>query len=234
MERCLASLWGALSIAFHVLCPFLRPWRTKWGTTAEERALVLPGDDLVPVPRWSYVHAMTIDTPPAAVWPWIAQLGQEHAGFYSYEGLENLFGCRIHNASRIHPEWQHPQVGDLVYLHPRVPPLPITRLEPGRLIVLGGPPDAQGAQGTWGFYLLAGPNGTTRLLERGRNAYPADAGMGTKLIFGPMLIEPISFVMSRRMLRIVKRLAEANWKRPNTASDCVKSRFAENVAKENQ
>ena len=44
-------------------------------------------------------RAVTIDAPPEAVWPWIAQMGQDRAGFYSYDHLENLFGLHIHNAT---------------------------------------------------------------------------------------------------------------------------------------
>ena len=84
-------------------------------------------------------------------------------------------------------------------------------LEPERALVLGGPPNASGSQATWGFYLLQTPDGITRLLERGRHR--AGAGLLEKLGFGPYLIDPIGFVMSRRMLQQITRLAEgAPWK----------------------
>jgi hypothetical protein len=35
--------------------------------------------------------------------------------FYSHEWLERAFGVAIHNADRIHPEWQTRVVGDTVY-----------------------------------------------------------------------------------------------------------------------
>jgi hypothetical protein len=57
-----------------------------------------------PVVLWD--HALTIDAPPKAVWPWIAQLGDVRGGFYSYTFIENLFD-RSHpyrNANRIIPE----------------------------------------------------------------------------------------------------------------------------------
>ena len=69
--------------------------------------------------------------PPEAVWPWLAQIGQDRGGFYSYEWLENLAGCRMRNADRIHPEWQDRQAGDTVLLHPSSG-LKILRLDPGR------------------------------------------------------------------------------------------------------
>jgi hypothetical protein len=209
MRRLVESISGALQIAGHLLLyPLLRGWRRGWGATDEERGLRLPGDELVPAPRWTYDHAVSIDAAPSAVWPWLVQLGQGRGGFYSYDGLENLVGCQIRNVFEIRPELQQLQVGDRVVLHGRSGFGPeVARLEPGRALVLGGSPNAKGSQVTWAFYVLEGPSGTTRLLERGRNV--AGNGLGEKLGFGPCLMDPIGFVMSKKMLRTIKELAEA-------------------------
>jgi hypothetical protein len=74
--------------------------------------------------------------------------------------------------------------------------------------VLGSPPSETGSQATWAFYLLDGPNGTTRLLERGRGV--AGKGLSEKLGYGPYLMDPVGFVMSKKMLRTVKQLVEAS------------------------
>jgi hypothetical protein len=84
------------------------------GTTLEERSARLPGDDIVPDPRCTSTRAITIDAPAEDVWPWIAQMGQGRAGMYSYELLENLFGCDMHNADRIVPALQAIVVGDRI------------------------------------------------------------------------------------------------------------------------
>jgi hypothetical protein len=98
VRKLLESLSGASLIAIHILLyPLLRGWRRRWGSTEEERALRLPGDELVPEPQWGYDHAISIDAPRSAVWPWLLQLGQGRGGFYSYEGLENLIGCQVRN-----------------------------------------------------------------------------------------------------------------------------------------
>jgi hypothetical protein len=87
----------------------------------------------------------------------------------------------------------------------------VSILDPGRALVLGGPPDANGSQATWGFYLHQTEDGVTRLIERGRHA--VGKGMRAKLGYGPYLIDPVGFVMSRKMLKTIKRLAEAKpWK----------------------
>lgn len=209
MRRLAESISGALQIAGHLLLYLpLRRWRRSWGATGEEQRLRLPGDELVPAPQWTYNHAVTIDAAPSAVWPWLVQLGQGRGGFYSYDGLENLVGCQIRNVFEIRPELQQLRVGDQVVLHGRSGYGPeVVRLEPGRALVLGGSPNARGSQATWAFHLLEGPSGTTRLLERGRHL--AGEGLGEKLGFGPCPMDPVSFVMSKKMLETIKRLAEA-------------------------
>jgi hypothetical protein len=207
MRKMAESAWAAMQMAMHLLLgPFLHRLRTRWGATEEEMRLRLPGDELVPEPDWSYTHAISVNAPPSAVWPWLVQLGQGRGGFYSYEGLENLIGCRIHNVTEIRPELQQLRVGEVIRMHASGFGPAVMRLDPARALVLGGPPNAKGSQATWAFYLLDGPNGTTRLLERGRNLI--GRGVLEKLGFGSYLIDPIGFVMSKKMLRTIKRLAE--------------------------
>jgi hypothetical protein len=209
MRKLIESISGASHIAAHLLLfPVLRGRRRSWGSTENERSLRLPGDELVPEPQWVYNHAISIHAGRPAVWPWLLQLGQGRGGFYTYEGLENLIGCQVHNIMELRPELQQLRVGETIITHGRSgfgPP--VTRIEPERALVLGGPPNERGSQATWAFHLLDGPGGTTRLLERGRGV----AGSGTleQLAFGPWLLDPIGFVMSKKMLRTIKELAEA-------------------------
>ena len=82
------------------------PWTRSWGTTPQEWQMALPGDRIPRTPQLEIMHGVTIDAPPEAVWPWLAQLGQDRAGFYSYDWLERAFGANVHNVSVIRPEWQ--------------------------------------------------------------------------------------------------------------------------------
>ena len=104
---------GAVTI-FAVLCGLFlavwHPWLMNWGATRDEQAMVLPGD--TETPSAYLTRAITIDAPPAVVWPWLMQIGQDRAGFYSNDYLENLTGANIHNADVIRPEWQVRAVGD--------------------------------------------------------------------------------------------------------------------------
>ena len=207
MRKTLEALWGAAQMALHIaLGPVLHRWRTRWGATPEELRRRLPGDELVPAPDWSYTHAITIYAPREAVWPWLVQLGQGRGGFYSYEGLENLVGCDIHNVCEIRPELQRLRPGDTIRLHAHSPGTPVRIVEPERALVLGVPPGGDGSGATWAFRLLRGPGDSTRLIERGRNR--VGTGLLAQLAFGPYLVDPVGFVMSKRMLRTIKRLAE--------------------------
>ena len=144
-----------------------------------------------------------------AVWPWLAQVGQDRAGFYTYTWLENLLGADIHNANMIHPEWQHLVVGDAWRL---VPPdylfgvgqgavTPVLRVEPGHALVLQ----------MWGAYVLEPIDAhTTRLLVR---SYAEPAGPAARLLT-TMVMDPIVFTMGRPMLLGLKARAEGRAEAP--------------------
>jgi hypothetical protein len=120
-----------------------------------------------PEPRWQYTRGITIDAPPSAVWPWLAQIGQDRGGFYSYTSLENLLGCQIEPLDRIDPDLQRLTVGDEVRLHPRAPGLPVVDVKPGHHLVLGGMVSTTAGQ-VWAFHLDPVTDLSCRLLIRGR------------------------------------------------------------------
>ena len=209
----LAALEGAGLIAWHLVAtPFVRRKRLHWGTRESEATDPLPGDELVPNPKWSYTLGTDVAAPPEAVWPWVAQVGQRRGGFYSYQTLENLVGCRIQNTTELLPEYQHPEVGEKLYLHPTAPPLRIEIVDPPHALVLFGSPADVAAEQSWGvstwqFIVRPASPGKSRLLTRGRSDF--SPGWVSRLAFGRFPIEPITFVMSRKMLLEIKRLAEA-------------------------
>ncbi len=103
---------AAVGLVFVALGGFAwyRRWHLRWGATVDEVHGHLPGDAIVPVPRFEATRAVTIDAPPAAVWPWLVQIGRGRAGFYAYDLLDN--GGEP-SADRILVEHQHVAVGDL-------------------------------------------------------------------------------------------------------------------------
>lgn len=207
------GLGGAAAMLGAFLTPFLRQRREHAGLPEAESARVYPGDELVEAPRWSWTHAIEVARPAEDVWPWVAQIGADRGGFYSYQWLENLIGCEVRNASTVHPEWQA-KVRDRISLHPSRPGLPIVAMEPGRWLVAHARTDeAERAAGkpwmeaSWLFYVEPLPGGRSRVISRYKCACSDD--LATRLQYGEFLLEPIGYAMDRRMLRGIKGRAES-------------------------
>jgi hypothetical protein len=85
-------LWLGVFLAAGVLGGLaLLRWGTRWGSTADERARRMPGDEYLeggPRARVAMTRAVSISAPPERVWPWISQLGRG-AGWYSVDWLDN-------------------------------------------------------------------------------------------------------------------------------------------------
>lgn len=204
---------GAAMMALALVTPFLRRRRRRWGLDPAMATRVLPGDDLITDPRWSWTHGIEIEAPAEDVWPWVAQIGADKGGFYSYQWLENLAGCGIRNAETIHRQWEA-GVGAGLELHPSVPPLQIVSVQPGRHLVAHAPTDRTArATGTpWveaSWLFLVEPIDATRCRFMSRYRVGCSNDVITRLSFGPTFVEAIGFAMDRRMLLGVKQRAEA-------------------------
>jgi len=193
--------FGLVAALLAVYLTLLHPWFMNWGATSDEQQMMLPGDEPGGDANDYFTRAISIQAPPSAVWPWLLQIGQDRAGFYSNTWLENLFGGDIHNGSAIQAEWQDRHVGDRVpmagaegtALLGDVTKLTVRVLEPERVIA-----DLPGR-----FVLLGQPDGTTRLLLREPLDIPERRG-----VVGPLLWDPMHFTMEQRMLRGIKERAE--------------------------
>jgi hypothetical protein len=184
------TVMGDITLAAYLFA--FRPWMQGWGATKDEKRKGLPGDEQVLNPWKSSTRAITVHAPVEKVWPWLAQIGQDRGGFYSYDWLENLAGCHIRNAGTIHTEWQRREIGEVVKLHPEAG-CPVMRFEPDRAMVLKG----------WGAFVVEpmGP-GSSRVIIRTRTAGFAPS------LFDALLIELPHFMMERRMLKGIKKRAE--------------------------
>jgi hypothetical protein len=210
----------------------VRTWQT-WGIDPLEATKPLAGDDLVPTPTAVQTRAITIDAPPEAVWPWLAQMGFDRAGWYSYDQLD----MRGKSVARILPRCQAIEVGDVVPTSPTTG-FVVRDLQPGRAMVLfidtalvesqaaaadagtdGQRPVPAGlaASGaflrrapqtfaaSWAFVLEPLDGGRTRLIERFRARFePAGP---TFRVIGPVIGFGV-FVMVRRQLLGIRERAE--------------------------
>jgi hypothetical protein len=116
------------------------PWQAHWGATDAEVSQAMPGDELVAQPQNQTTRAITVDAPAASVWPWLVQIGQGRGGLYSYEMLENLIGCDMHNADTIIPAFQNTGMGDKVRMYPEgsgPPPYTVAKIVPGQALIAG-------------------------------------------------------------------------------------------------
>jgi hypothetical protein len=203
------SLRNGLSALAAVSVPLaytlaVRPWHLRWGATDAERTQPLPGDAIVPDGAQS-TRAITIHAPAQAIWPWLVQMGQDRAGFYSYDWLERLAGAAIHNAEQIVPAWQHLAVGDLVRTYryiARYEPLGwiVAAVEPERALVL------RSVDSRWSWALVLDPLDArrTRLIARTRDGMMQGPLAPLKFL----VAEPAHCIMEIGVLRGIKARAE--------------------------
>jgi len=217
------GIGGVVLMIAAFLTPFLRRARSHWGVDQATATRTYPGDELVAEPLWSFNHGVDIQAPASRVWPWIAQIGADRGGFYSYQWLENLVGCEVRNAEVIHPEWEA-QVGQSLVLHPdpKAPRLQIVAVEAGRHMVAEARADERARAGghawaaaSWLFLVEPLGESRSRVISRYRAACSTD--LATRLAFGPSLLEPVGFAMDRRMLLGVKERAERAEQRVRSA-----------------
>ena len=210
-----AAITGMAVVGSAVVAAAARYKLRNWGATWDERARQLPGDELIDDATSAYTRAITIHAPPDEVWRWVVQIGQGRGGWYSYEGVENLFRLDIHNTDEIRGEWQRLSVGDEIRAVPAGAlgmkegySFRVAIVEPGHALVLRQAPPEQPWNATWAFVLGPDGWGGTRLLVRGRSARPP--GLAGYLVYiGGELFDPVTFIMTRRMLIGIRSRAEA-------------------------
>jgi hypothetical protein len=188
-----------------------------YGSSREERDMSLPGDDIIRDPVVVTNHAITIEAPAAAVWPWVVQMGWGRGGWYTARWVDRMiFPANGPSADVIVADLQHLEVGDFI---PDGPPetetgFIVRQLVPDHALVLHSTshlPTSWRRRGiaqvdwSWTFHLLPIDDGSgTRYLFRSRWAtspWWLTAG-------GWLGLVPADFFMSRDHLRGVRDRAE--------------------------
>jgi hypothetical protein len=117
------------------------------------------------------------------------------------------------NAEGINPDWQHLQVGDIIPAEPGGKGFKVYLLEPERALVLGGRKGEAGVLEaftqrspafSWAFILVPLDSERTRLISRWRSLVRPSLWITLSDIF----VEPLDFLMTRRMLLGIKKRAE--------------------------
>lgn len=192
------------------------PWHRRWGATDAEISRALPGDQMVPDANFATTRALTIHAPPEKVCPWLVQIGQGRAGFYSYDLLENMMGLNIYSADQIVPELQDLEAGDTIPLEPEGSGYTVAEVEPNHYLLLYTGAKGEGildqvfqeadAASTWLFFLEKRDVEHTRLIVRWRARWKRLASP-TSFLIG-VFLDPIEFIMERKMLRGIRQRAE--------------------------
>ncbi len=215
-RRTKRAIGGLLAACVAAECVLIRLGRT-YGSTAAERQAALPGDGLISKPSAVTDHAITIHAPPERVWPWLVQMGWGRAGWYTARWVDRLlFPANGPSAERIVPELQHIEIGTFI---PDGAPetecgLYVEQLEPDRALVLRSNShlpmswrSRASVDWSWAFVLSPvgrGQDALTRFHFRSRWA----TSPWWMTLGGRLVIVPADFVMSRDMLRGVRRRAE--------------------------
>jgi hypothetical protein len=193
---------GGLAAAAYAFT--LRPRMLGWGSTVEERARPLPGDDLEPDADDVTTRATTIRAPAQSVWPWLIQMGQDRAGFYTHNWVERLLGSGIPDTAEIRPEWQHIEVGDLMRTNRDIggKPMgwPVVALDPGRSLVVTS---NSMPVGTYAFVLEPTNDGASRLIVRDRARWK-----WWEWPFARLVYEPLHAYMETGLISGVRQRAE--------------------------
>ena len=200
---------GFILLAYVGLAAFALPSNRTWGSTRAELMMSLPGDAEPRDRALEVQHAVSIDAPAEDVWAWLVQLGQDRAGFYSYDWLERAFGVDIRNVREVRPEWQALKPGDVVHatqpgylggLFGDHPGWTVSAVTPERVLVLD----------KWGtFALQPVADDRTRFIIRstmGHADIPVWASAANLLAF-----QLPHFIMQRRMMLTIKALAEESY-----------------------
>ena len=180
----------------------VRPWTMRWGSTDEEVARPMPGDDVVRRADFNATRAVTIHTSPQRIRPWLVQIGSGRAGWYSYDRIDN---GTVPSSEVIKPELQHLALGDLV---PMVPGKDVgvwvKELEPNRRMLWW---DKKGEY-SWEWQLDPIDDESTRLIKRLRATYPPL--WSTKTLY-VVLATTGDIVMIRKCLLGLKARAERQY-----------------------
>lgn len=211
------KLLALLGLLVGIYAVGVRPRLLRWGATDEEVRRPYPGANVIPDGARGATMAVTIAAPPEHVWPWLAQMGADRGGWYSWDRLDN-WGHP--SAERIHPEWQAIKPGDRFGAKADGGiRWEVAELEPGRFLGLRMRLDLRGrpfspagprprflTDSLWGFLLEEAPGGQTRLVVSG---YWSFRPRWLQPVMSVLFLDLEHWIMQMRQFGNLKRRAES-------------------------
>ena len=215
-------LLGLLALAGLVYYDFSNP------PTAAEKKKHHPGDDLLgnEPNRMRGTLVVTVDAPREKVWPYLVQLGQRRAGFYSFDWLERLLSFHIYNTYSVVDEWQNMYVGEFIFYHQAGLGSEVREFKKDEYFASLSdsrhPSKFQGALAfvpplglkyfawSWNFILEDAGEGKTRFFTRCDAVFEPFDGFHKGLV--AIVLGIPSFVMCKSMLLTIKACAEGRRK----------------------
>ena len=91
---------GIAAVALAGYHTLVRPRIVNWGTSSDEQGMQLPGDDIASGMPPDYTKAVTINAPPEAVWPWLAQVGDHRQAFTAMTGSNHSSSWELCTTSK--------------------------------------------------------------------------------------------------------------------------------------
>ncbi|HSE42346.1 MAG TPA: hypothetical protein VLH08_16390 [Acidobacteriota bacterium] len=220
---------GKMKAYYSLIGPFSRKIRKTVTSLLEtqlhsffedESSRKLPGDTLIEIPAASFTHAITIEAPVEAIWPWLMQMGCLRGGWYSYDWLDN---AGVESAKEIVESLQNLNEGDVLNWTPQADAACfVMRVEPMNTLVLGSCYDfdnhvsivpnikqlpSKYFRSTWAFVLEPQTSNVTRLIVRARGDYALPKALVPHL--RTMFIRPIHAIMEKKQLQNLKKRAES-------------------------
>ncbi|MGW0161051.1 SRPBCC family protein [Mycobacterium sp. NPDC003323] len=206
---CIMTMKVTRTAALAALLYGMRRYWRNWGTTKDECAMRLPGDEVLSAPVVTSTEGMWIDHPPEEIWPWLVRMSGSSDGLYTY-GIADAMPGRTHCPPAASPAARTElAVGDTVTLVASGAfgrrdgvALPVQQVITGEAIVLHGGPPVVPWDVVWSIHLLPRWNDRCRVLVRTRVGlrHPGE-------VLSTALLGPAFSVLTRRLLLTISRLS---------------------------
>jgi hypothetical protein len=185
-----------LSFQVVIYVIFFHPFLIKWGASSEETTMLMPGDKYSQ--SISSTRSVNIRNNSKVVWGYLADLGADRRGYYSYDFLEKMYGCKMAKVIKEKERSIYP--GRIIPFDSsgkNNEGFKVLEVEQGKSFVLEN----------WGSFMVKKIDSNyTRLIVRTNESKAQNIYMKLK----NSVFDAMHYVMERRMMLGIKDIAEGN------------------------